>query len=367
MKNILVAILAIVLSVPSAMATVTTTTVPEFLVSSDDFTLKGKSMNSASNPFKAVLVTADGQEFELPSFVKSNAKKAWILTPDISATGYDIMKVTLKLSGGNVAEENAQTFIAFLIDSTGSFTPSISNKLTNEVAVLLPSTVEAGIAVDGELGPTGPPGSMGELGNTGVLGIPGPQGLQGPRGPQGVEGEQGPDGEDAEYHFSIMASRSYNPDQYFDGNYTTERTGWLKIPKSVFVTEGNAGQGWMSLTVNDNKACYKGKASSTRSTHQEFEFIGTINLDFEGDTSCSVENIKASSPLRLVDIILQEQEYHYFRVEAGDNINLRVDGGGCDNSGFRRSCKYTTVFMNELQVESENPMYLAKPQPRDDR
>lgn len=402
-RNILVAVLAVLVSVPSAMATVNPTTVPQFLVANDDFDIKGNLLNSAQNPFKAVLVTADNAEYELPSVVKANNKKAWILLPDISATGLSLLKVTLKISGGNVTEESAETFVSFLLAPSNSFNPKVSKKLDGLVAVSLPNGTSAGINVDGENGPDGaqgPNGESGENGPIGAVGPVGPVGAVGPQGPQGIIGLQGPNGnvgktgrkgkkgaignvgimglmgpsgapgtpglqgpkgpigdkgEDAEYHFSIFGSRIYDPGNVWNtSTHTVFRDGWVKLPTELYVIEGNTADGWVSFTFDGMRACYQG-AQTSQSNDKKFVLakLADISASITHPNQNHIPEIRCGNlPTSMVlnsESVIRGQD-RYVKVNKDEKVGLIINGGVCGED-----CEYTSALIHQVIVEPELP------------
>ena len=399
MKKLLVAALAVLLSVPAAMAVVNPATLPEFLVASSQLDIKGKKLNSAANAFKAVLVTEDGASYELPSV--ASAKKASILLPSLAGTDLDLAKVTLKISGGNVAEENAETFIRFLLAPTASFVPNVGNQFSDVSVVNLPATVEAGIAMDGEQGPTGPEGEQGDAGVQGIPGPPGPvgpQGAIGPQGPQGATGPQGargpkgprgaigaqgdtgpagpagpagapgapgatgsvgakgdtgPRGNGAQYHFTLFASRGYNSSFWNNDEYTMKKSGWIKLPNTVYLASGNAGTGWMTLELGQHKACFQGNDGNGTGDNaikffklKKVVYANQVSECYQSGSAAAADDNK---------IIYAANEHYYVKPNKNDLAKLQVNGDGCDSSpdGSPDDCVYTSVIIPQIVRESK--------------
>jgi|GEM_PF-7066154 len=90
----------------SAQAIVFNKSVPSVLVENTVIVITGKKLNTSQNPFKAKLITDDGQSINLESQVFNNGTKARITLPDIPDSGSKAYKVTLDLAGGNVDESS---------------------------------------------------------------------------------------------------------------------------------------------------------------------------------------------------------------------------------------------------------------------
>ena len=371
MKKLLVAALAVLLSVPAAMAVVNPLTLPEFLVATSEVKVSGKKLDSNTNPFTVILVSEDGQEFELPSYIQAGSKnkKAGFLLPSLAATDIELAKVTLKISGGNVPAESPETFIRFLLAPTEAFVPSAGPQLSEASIVNLPNTILAGIAMDGEQGPEGPQGAQGEAGSTGLPGVPGPVGPIGPQGEQGETGPQGKKGNGAQYHFTLFASKGYSPNINNTGNYELRKSGWIQIPNSIHVVTGNAGvgnrendseNGWMTLKIGDYQACYKGTGIAYKPSRwfptvygssNTFALEGIINAD-EQEASIACTSGLISEVEWDNDLIAAYDETNYAKVRKNDLVELEINGGGC-----RLGCKYTSVILPQVITESKPDEY----------
>lgn len=170
MKKIISLLIALILMSP-AMATVNSNTVPGTALEESVLSIKGKKMNSGSNPFTVTLKTADGQSIDLPTAVKNKGNKADVLLPTIPDSVSGLVQVVLEISGGNVDAASPETFALILTSRPDGVAAESSTVGTPPV---LASTTDSGLSTEGPQGPQGDQGETGESGNEG------PQGPQGP-------------------------------------------------------------------------------------------------------------------------------------------------------------------------------------------
>jgi hypothetical protein len=189
MKNKLIsALMILAVSLQASIAAVNPVSVPEILVEGTEIIVRGQRLDSNANPFRATLTTADGLELLLPVRVSPNSRRVAIILPSIESEDNDLYKVTLSLSGGNVAEDSPQQFVRLLSATPKGFTSNLDSE-TASVAGLIPSSAATGIFLtDKDQGPQGP------AGNIGPQGAPGPRGPTGPQGPIGLTGAAGANG-----------------------------------------------------------------------------------------------------------------------------------------------------------------------------
>lgn len=164
-------------------ALVKVNSVAPILVEKTEVKLRGNNLHSKENPFKAILITADGQAVDLISTINSSAKSANIILPAIPASTNNIFKVTLNISGGDVLAEKPQQLIRLLSSMPEGFSSNLDPQLLANLPSLSTSTTTG-------LGAVGPQGPAGPMGPQGSAGSQGPTGPAGPIGPQGLEGPQ---------------------------------------------------------------------------------------------------------------------------------------------------------------------------------
>jgi len=154
-----------------ALATVNSNTVPGTVLEESVLSIKGKKLNSGSNPFTVTLKTADGQTIDLPTAVKNKGKAADILMPTIPDSVAGLVQVVLEISGGNVDASSPETFAVILTSRPEGIAADTTTVGTPPV---LADTTDSGLSVAGPTGPQGPQGEQGEPGNEGPQGPTGP-------------------------------------------------------------------------------------------------------------------------------------------------------------------------------------------------
>ena len=137
--------------------------------------------------------------------------------------------------------------------------------------------------------------------------------------------------EEVTEEFSLVASRSYSPNEITDFNMTALSDATFLVPRVVDVKEGNAGVGWMSLTVGERKFCFRGNASNS-----------LIN---DGDSfvlHSEKEHVDQQCRSREGRIAYDQ----FLEVNRGDEVVMSILGGGCSTSAA--TCKTTIVELNFL-------------------
>jgi hypothetical protein len=159
---------------------VITNNVPSAISSNKTFKLRGKKMNSKSNPFKVTIAAynADGTTGEILDITKNSEirKKseddsymAKIMVPNVAVD----LKVELSVSGGNVPESDPQRFVALLLSDPSS--DSVV-ELDNDGTTLGNNVIEGPAGdngLNGNPGPKGDKGDKGDKGEPGALAIDG--------------------------------------------------------------------------------------------------------------------------------------------------------------------------------------------------
>ena len=180
--------------------------VPSLFVEKTEITVYGDNLESNQNPFKVILVTADGQSLELDSQVKPSGLAARISLPSLPVNASKTYKITLNISGGDVPVGNPEQFVGLLSLTPTGFVSNLGPELSAALPSV-PSSSNSGFdgtpGPQGIAGPTGPQGSQG-FGGQGATGATGSQGIQGPiglTGPQGIQGVASP------VYISLYANR----------------------------------------------------------------------------------------------------------------------------------------------------------------
>lgn len=128
------------------------------------------------------------------------------------------------------------------------------------------------------------------------------------------------DGERIDSRIHLIASRDYNPDT---ANSYKEHVGYnafFRVPIEISVSEGQSGNGWLSLTLGDRKYCYQGNKVLGKNG-DKFSLISEIE---DINVVCSKNGLK--------DIFDA-----FVFLEKDDIIKLEVNGGGCgSNCGYVR-------------------------------
>ena len=375
-------------SLPSK-ALVKANSLAPILVEKTEVQLRGTNLNSKENPFKATLITADGQSLDLITKVNPAGKVVGLVLPALPESENNIFKVTLNISGGDVPLEKPQQFIRLLSSMPEGFSSNLEPQLLANLPSLGPN-LSAGLGAVGPQGPAGPQGPVGPQGSAGSQGpagargevgpqgpagpqgLAGPQGIQGPMGPQGEvgpqgpagpqgtsspqvvqgpagpqgpqgvagpqgpEGPQGPKGDTNPLYLSFQAGRDYDPSNWYNDTLSAPVTGTLRVPNTILVNEGNAGTGWLTFRVGPVKACYQGAAANSTIVSKRF-----ILRNFY-DSSIACDAIGSASPLSVSDNTLS--------VTAADEISLSINGGGVASTV--RS--FTSVIIPRVQLIPQN-------------
>lgn len=128
---------------------------------------------------------------------------------------------------------------------------------------------------------------------------------------------------------TFIASRSYGPSTFSDYVDSISVSAEYEVPLEAEVITGNSGTGWLELIVGNRKFCYQGNASNNQ-TPNGTKFI----LQWE-KTNLSAPCHSSSGK------IPYSTTYH---AQAGDEIRLSVNGGGCSNSSG--ACVYTEARLD---------------------
>jgi len=285
-------------------------------------------LNSKENPFKATLISADGQNLDLISKVAPTGKTASIVLPALPESTNNIFKITLNLSGGDVALEKPQQLVRLLSSMPEGFSSNLEPQLLANLPSLAANT-SAGLGAVGPQGPAGPQGPVGPQGSAGSQGPAGPRGEVGPAGPAGPQGERG---DTNPLYLSFQAGRDYDPSNWYNDTLNAPATGNLRLPSTILVNEGNAGTGWLTFRVGTAKACYQGAAANSTIVSKRF-----ILRNFY-DSAVACDAIGSASPIPVTDNTLS--------VTAGEEISLSINGGGVASTV--RS--FTSVIVPRIQL-----------------
>ena len=118
------------------------------------------------------------------------------------------------------------------------------------------------------------------------------------------------------------ASRDYNPSAWHSDRQIANFEGEYIVPEEVFIAEGNAGNGWMTLVVGNTKYCYQGNARSSRHYGDSFKLKYAKEID-GGPCYSNQDTFEAVETTQIT---------------LDDELVLSVDGGGCSDQ-----CEYTIV------------------------
>ncbi|NBV99409.1 MAG: hypothetical protein EBR67_07870 [Proteobacteria bacterium] len=113
--------------------------IPSLFVEKTEITVYGDNLESNQNPFKVILVTADGQSLELDSQVKPSGLAARISLPSLPVNASKTYKITLNISGGDVPAGNPEQFVGLLSQELRETTNSkeILDRISNDSPFLL--------------------------------------------------------------------------------------------------------------------------------------------------------------------------------------------------------------------------------------
>lgn len=173
--------------------------------------------------------------------------------------------------------------------------------------------------------------SCGKDGDVGPQGLPGPDGV-GEVGEAGADGLAGLNGINGYHDLLMLASRYYSTTIYasYERVVTADRDIFVRLPRGFHVITGNAGRGWVSITVNDYRFCYRG--ISPRVIDESMEFRINHMKPILGSNTDDCSNDDRNEPVNFpedVELILEPNQL----------IRVIVHGGGC--GGF---CEDTTVL-----------------------
>jgi hypothetical protein len=305
--------------------------IPSLFVEKTEITVYGDNLESNQNPFKVILVTADGQSLELDSQVKPSGLAARISLPSLPVNASKTYKITLNISGGDVPAGNPEQFVGLLSLTPTGFVSNIGPELSAALPSVSPSSSSG---FDGTPGPQGIAGPTGPQGSQG-FGGQGATGSQGIQGPIGLTGSQGLQGVASPVYISLYANREYNPSAWNPDTLLSPAAGKIKIPAAAYATESTTvGTGWLTLKIGNIKACYQGAGPNNTTISKKFLLRNIV------DASIACESSNAATPVVLVD--------NKADVLLGDTISLDVNGGGVSSI----LVSFTSVLMNRLEIET---------------
>jgi hypothetical protein len=349
-RKIFVGVLLIMSCGLAAQAVVRPSSVPDLLVEKTVITVLGSTLESDTNPFKATLVTADGQSIPLSSMLKPSGKAVKISLPSLPVNSTGTFKVTLNISGGDVPDTTPQQFVRLLSAQPSGFISNIDPELSADLPSI-PSSASSGFS--GGVGPQGVPGPAGPSGPSGA-GVQGPAGPIGPQGPTGPQGIQGIQGVPSPAYLSLLATMDYSdifgarvrkekkkklalvdlgPSLGFVDSLLSPATGKISVPQFIHTVEGYAQpSSWVTLRLGAVKACY----SAARSARQY-----QLNKIIDSSISCP------------------DSETATAVMSSGDKVNV-VAGESTISLEINRSTTsmkflddgYTVVLLNRLLIDT---------------
>jgi hypothetical protein len=132
------------------------------------------------------------------------------------------------------------------------------------------------------------------------------------------------------YNLTLSASRDYYPSEFNDDSKILQSSAVVSIPRIIHTTYGNAGNGWVSLTIGNKRACYQGNAKEAGGHSDTFTLK---RFSRARHRHCRAANRVSPSPGQEVT------------ASSGDQVVLSVTGSNCKN---RSVCRYV-----EIDVEIE--------------
>lgn len=127
----------------------------------------------------------------------------------------------------------------------------------------------------------------------------------------GADGEDGDDAVNTVRNETVVASRNYGPSVFNPTTLLAER-GYYQLPDTIDVVLGNAGTGWASILVGDDRYCYQGTAANNSQLSSEFEYDGVVPANKECfQVSRTNQSLTVNSVFEAQDIVVS------------------VHGGGC--------------------------------------
>ena len=329
-KKYIVYILFIALCMElSVNALVRPNTVTQLLVEKTEILVKGSNLNSARNPLKVTLNTADGEVLELNSEAGPMGKSAKIVLPALPVSTNDVYKITLNISGGDVPADQPQQFVRLLSSKPSGYVSNLEPQLEASLASISPSA-SSGL---GATGPQGIQGVSGPAGPQGPQGLPGPTGSQGPQGLPGPQGIQGVKGDSTPLYLTFYANRDYDPSVWNADTLLSPAAGKIRVPSVIYLAEGNAGTGWLTFRLGNVKACYQGAAANNSIISKRF----ILRNIFDATVAC--DNSGSATPITLVD--------NKADVNLGDTLSLDVNGGGVTSTNRT----FTSVILQRVEIE----------------
>lgn len=189
--------------------------------------------------------------------------------------------------------------------------------------------------VQGATGTTGPQGPSGLQGEAGLTGAVGPAGLRGEIGLTGSAGPQGLPGLDASNDVnlketlgnSLVLKATRNGNTLKDGETSLSFDSMIKVPASIDVTKGNAGNGTAELRIGTVVCTYQGKSSKSNPLKlHTFRALGNLhNLSaatLANGLNTDLADIEKGQTYELVSCTAGNlTEYE---LEAGSSIKLKI-------------------------------------------
>jgi len=113
--------------------------------------LSGSKLSSTKNPFKTKLITADGQKINLITSLNSAKNQVTIYLPGFETGAPSLIRATLAISGGNVAENKPQQMV-ILLSQRPQEVPGKNPPGNIQDLPYIPANASSGIEVDSNSG-----------------------------------------------------------------------------------------------------------------------------------------------------------------------------------------------------------------------
>lgn len=124
---------------------------PVSLLEKSSLILSGSKLSSTKNPFKTKLITADGQKINLITSLNSAKNQVTIYLPGFETGAPSLIRATLAISGGNVAENKPQQMV-ILLSQRPQEVPGKNPPGNTQDLPFIPANTSSGIAVDSSNG-----------------------------------------------------------------------------------------------------------------------------------------------------------------------------------------------------------------------
>lgn len=137
-------------------------------------------------------------------------------------------------------------------------------------------------------------------------------------GRNGLNGANGQDGSDGQPAFqdvqqvTVSSVRTYGSGGTITDGLATLPAGIVNLPLVINVTSGNAGNGWLTILIDDVRFCYQGSAANATQTSGQFVYKG-IKIGSNCDTG-------GAQPFANTITLFEETQ-----------VLVAVLGGGCSS------------------------------------